>query len=83
MKPEQLTYLLRQACLVPLTTSFGLGLSVGVIVVLLATSLLLMLLTLLSDDKADVFTTPAVVLMMTFRFSASGWTAGGVDAVTT
>lgn len=50
---------------------------------LLATSLLLMLLTLLSDDKADVFTTPAVVLMMTFRFSASGWTAGGVDAVTT
>jgi predicted RND superfamily exporter protein len=67
--------------LVPLT-SFGLGLSVGVIVVLLATSLLLMLLTLLSDDKADVFTTPAVVLMMTFRLSASEWTVGGEEVAT-
>lgn len=67
----------------PLTTSFGLGLSVGVIVVLLATSLLLMLLTLLSDDNADVFTAPAVVFMMIFRLSASGLTEGGVDAVRT
>lgn len=67
--------------MVPLTISFGFGLSVGVIAVLLATSLLL---TLLSDDSVDVFTPPAVVLVMTFRLSDSRWTAGsGEDAVTT
>jgi hypothetical protein len=70
--------------LVPLTTSFGFGLSVGVIVVLLAMSLLLTLLTLLSDDSVDVFTPPAVVLIITFRLSDSGWTVGsGEDAATT
>ena len=67
--------------MVPLTRSFGFGLSVGVIVVLLATSLLLILLTLLSDDRV-VFTPPADVLMITFRpLSDSGWTVGnGGDA---
>lgn len=69
--------LFRDACLVPLTVSFGFGLSVGVIVVLLTTSLQLILL---SDDSADVFTPSAVVLIMTFRLSDSGWTAGGGDA---
>jgi len=73
--------LFRDACLVPFTSNFGFGLSVGVIVVLLATSLLLILLTLLSDDSVDVFTPPADVLMITFRVSESGWTVGnGEDA---
>lgn len=67
--------------MVPLTISFGFGLSVGVIVVLLATSLLLILLTLLSDDRVDVFTPPADVLLINFRLSDSVWTVGsGEDA---